>query len=82
MVPTPYFGSGNGLILLENLGCTGNETDISNCSSNGWGHSDCNHDQDVSLLCGSYKPQALKNDEIKMKTRKKKKTNDIKGIHY
>ncbi|VDI75538.1 deleted in malignant brain tumors 1 protein, partial [Mytilus galloprovincialis] len=51
VVPTPYFGSGNGLILLENLGCMGNETDISNCSSNGWGHSDCTHDQDVSLLC-------------------------------
>ncbi|CAC5384294.1 DMBT1 [Mytilus coruscus] len=54
VLPRPHFGPGNGLILLENIDCEGTETDIASCASNGWGHSDCSHDQDVSLLCGVY----------------------------
>lgn len=41
------------MVLLDNVNCNGTEADISSCPSNGWGHSDCDHSQDVSVLCGN-----------------------------
>ena len=49
-----HFGQGTGMILLDNLNCQGSEKDISACGSSGWGHSDCSHSEDVSVICGEY----------------------------
>lgn len=50
--PGAHFGVGNGTIWLSNIECVGHETDISLCGHNGWGLTNCGHDEDVALKCG------------------------------
>jgi len=38
-------------IWLDGVQCTGSETNIANCRHKGWGVSDCNHNDDVSIAC-------------------------------
>lgn len=45
------FGAGNGQIWLDQVDCSGAETDISQCSHLGWGVNNCNHQEDVGIVC-------------------------------
>jgi len=45
------YGAGSGPIWLDDLQCSGTETDIANCRHNGWGNHTCMHRQDVSVSC-------------------------------
>jgi len=47
------YGSGTGVIWLDNLRCNGNETSFDNCTHHGWGAHNCDHREDVSILCGN-----------------------------
>ncbi|WAQ95384.1 DMBT1-like protein, partial [Mya arenaria] len=42
-------------ILLDEVNCTGQETDISECTHNGWGITDCTHSEDIGIDCRMYK---------------------------
>ena len=47
------FGRGFGLnILLDNVGCTGNEETIFDCRHSGLGIHNCHHFQDAGVRCG------------------------------
>jgi len=46
------YGSGTGQIWLDDLECTGNEMSLINCTHRGWGVSNCDHSEDVSIVCG------------------------------
>ncbi|CAC5384298.1 unnamed protein product [Mytilus coruscus] len=46
-----WFGKGTGQIWADDLDYTGEEHDISVCTFPGWGNNDCNHQEDVSLIC-------------------------------
>jgi len=43
--------SGSGSIHLDNVECSGRETNIAKCQHNGWGDNNCEHDEDVGVTC-------------------------------
>ena len=45
------YGAGSGTIWLDNVQCSGTETDIADCRHRGWGRHSCGHQEDVSISC-------------------------------
>ena len=44
------YGSGDGDILLDDVVCFGNETNLFSCSQRSGSH-DCTHDEDAAVVC-------------------------------
>ena len=44
---------GTGLIVLDNLLCTGNESRLIDCPHNGLGSHNCGHQEDAGVRCSS-----------------------------
>ena len=58
-VPGPndggFFDEGVGPIFLDDVACTGSESDLTQCDHNGIGNHNCNHGDDVGVICaGDY----------------------------
>uniref|UniRef100_A0A8C6SCK0 SRCR domain-containing protein n=1 Tax=Neogobius melanostomus TaxID=47308 RepID=A0A8C6SCK0_9GOBI len=45
------FGQGSGIIWMDNVRCSGNETSVFECSHNGLGAHYCGHYQDAGVIC-------------------------------
>ncbi|XP_036369990.1 deleted in malignant brain tumors 1 protein-like [Octopus sinensis] len=50
------YGPGIGPIWLDDLRCNGNESNLAACRNSGWGHSNCGHHEDASVICSYSKP--------------------------
>ncbi|XP_072342212.1 scavenger receptor cysteine-rich type 1 protein M130-like [Scyliorhinus torazame] len=54
-------GPGTGTIWLDELDCSGNESSIWQCPHALWGNHDCNHKEDVEIMCSEHKELRLVN---------------------
>ncbi|KAI8517422.1 scavenger receptor [Branchiostoma belcheri] len=48
-----YYGRGSGNIYMDDLRCTGTETILFDCPYSGWGNHNCDHGDDVGVVCYS-----------------------------
>uniref|UniRef100_A0A8B9J760 SRCR domain-containing protein n=1 Tax=Astyanax mexicanus TaxID=7994 RepID=A0A8B9J760_ASTMX len=46
-----HFGEGNGPVLLDDVGCSGQENNLLSCSHGGLGIANCSHSEDASVVC-------------------------------
>ena len=51
----PHFGPGAGFILLNDVGCTGNEVNLTQCRHNGLGVHNCVPSEDAGVICSTGK---------------------------
>ena len=47
------FGQGTGPTWLDEVDCTGSETNLTQCSHNGFGNEDCSHFEDAGVRCAT-----------------------------
>lgn len=45
------YAGGGGNIWLDSVDCKGTESSIFKCSKSAWGVHDCDHSEDVSVIC-------------------------------
>ena len=48
-----YFGPGTGTILLDEVNCTANQSNIFNCHHAGFENHDCSHIEDAGVICSN-----------------------------
>ncbi|KAF1644335.1 Deleted in malignant brain tumors 1 protein, partial [Eudyptes chrysocome] len=59
VAPGTRYGEGTGQIWLDEVNCTGEERDLSECRARPWGEHNCHHVEDASVECSDSSITAL-----------------------
>lgn len=54
-IAAAYYGEGRGPILMDDVECVGDETSIVQCRNKGWYAHNCQHSEDVGIMCNPGK---------------------------
>uniref|UniRef100_A0A8C5ARL0 Soluble scavenger receptor cysteine-rich domain-containing protein SSC5D n=1 Tax=Gadus morhua TaxID=8049 RepID=A0A8C5ARL0_GADMO len=49
--PSAFYGQGKGMIWLDDVQCTGQETSLLKCKQSGLSFNNCGHGEDVGVVC-------------------------------
>ncbi|XP_059582231.1 scavenger receptor cysteine-rich type 1 protein M130 [Alligator mississippiensis] len=56
-----HYGEGSGQIWMDDVNCSGNESELWACPSRGWGQHNCRHKEDAGVLCSEFMDLRLVN---------------------
>ncbi|XP_074873859.1 scavenger receptor cysteine-rich domain-containing protein DMBT1-like [Carettochelys insculpta] len=54
-----HFGPGTGPVWLDDVGCSGKEASLQQCRARPWGRSNCQHEEDASVICTGISQSAV-----------------------
>uniref|UniRef100_A0A8C3HSZ6 SRCR domain-containing protein n=1 Tax=Chrysemys picta bellii TaxID=8478 RepID=A0A8C3HSZ6_CHRPI len=57
-----HYGQGSGQIWLDDVNCTGNESNLWTGHSRSWGQHNCRHKEDAGVLCSEFTDLRLVSD--------------------
>ncbi|XP_072016223.1 scavenger receptor cysteine-rich domain superfamily protein-like [Amphiura filiformis] len=70
-----YFGQGDELIWMDDVGCAGSELSLADCPHPGWGVHSCGHYKDAGVICAGDIITTAKSQEKDITTTSKSEVN-------